>query len=62
MHVKAGKHARLEGSGGMLPQEILEIRCCEIVSEANLGQKQSRIVATWLVEYCIQFLTVHVCI
>ena len=42
MHVKAGKHARLEGYGGMLPQEILEIRCSEIASEANLGQKQSR--------------------
>ena len=42
MHVKAGKHARLEGSGGVLPQEILESRCSEIASEANLGQKQSR--------------------
>ena len=25
----------------MLPQEILEVRCSEIVSEAVLGQKQS---------------------
>ena len=34
------KHARLGGSEGMLPQEVL-IRCPEIASEANLGQKQS---------------------
>ena len=44
MHVKEGKHARLRGCGGMLPQEILEIRCSEIASEVILGQKQSRIV------------------
>ena len=36
------KHARLGGSGGMLPQEILENRCSEIASEAILGQKQNR--------------------
>ena len=35
-------YARLEGSGGMLPQEISENRCSEIASEAILGQKQSR--------------------
>ena len=33
--------ARLGGSGCILPQEILEIRCPEIASEAILGQKQS---------------------
>ena len=36
------KHARLVGSGGMLTQEIFEIRCSEIASEVVLGQKQSR--------------------
>ena len=37
------KHARLGGSGGMLPQrKFLEIRCSETASEAILGQKQSR--------------------
>ena len=30
---------QLEGSGGMLPQEVFEIRCSEITSEALLGQK-----------------------
>ena len=49
------KHARVGGSGGMLPEEILEIRCFEAV----LGQKESRIVATWLIKYCIQFLAMH---
>ena len=39
--MRAYKHARIEGSGGMLPQEILEIRSSEIASEAILGQKQS---------------------
>ena len=34
------KHARLGGSGGMVPQEIF--RCSEIASEVILGQKQSR--------------------
>ena len=33
------KHARLGGVGA---RKILEIRCSEIVSEAILGQKQSR--------------------
>ena len=50
----------------MLPQEIFEIRCSEIseiASEAILGQKQSRSsYDTWLVENCIRFLAVHVCI
>ena len=35
------KHARLGWSGGMLPQDLFEIRCSEIASEAILGQKQS---------------------
>ena len=42
MYVCMHKHTKLGGSGGMLPQEILEIRCSEIASEAILGQKQSR--------------------
>ena len=40
------------------PRKILEIRCSEIASEAILGP----VVATWLAEYCIQLLAVHVCI
>ena len=48
------KHARLRECGGMLPQK-LEIRS----SETILGQKYA-IVATWLAEYCIRFLAVHV--
>ena len=52
-------HARLEGFGGMLPQEILlEIRCSEIASEAILGQKQNR--SAWLTINCIRFFAVHV--
>ena len=36
------KHARLEGLGGMLPQEIfLKIRCSEVVSEDISGWKKS---------------------
>ena len=35
------KDARLGGSGGVLSQEILEIRCSEIASGAIFGQKQS---------------------
>ena len=39
VNVYIDKHARLGGSGGMLPQEnFLEIRCSEIASEAILGQ------------------------
>ena len=37
------KHARLGGVWGHVPpSNFLEIRCSEIVSEAILGQKQSR--------------------
>ena len=32
----------------------------EIASEAVFGQKQA-VVATWLAEYCIKFLAVHIC-
>ena len=42
VYVCMHKHGRLGGSGGMLPQEILEIRSSEVPSEAILGQKQSR--------------------
>ena len=34
--------ARLGGSGGMLPHEILVIRCSEIASGAIFGTKESR--------------------
>ena len=47
--VYARKHARLGGSGGMLPQEILEIKCSEI--GIIFGRKQSR--SSY---YLIQFL------
>jgi len=36
------KDARLGGSGGILPQESLEIRCSEIATGAIFGEKQSR--------------------
>ena len=35
------KDTRLQGSGGMLPQEFLEIRCSEITSVVILGLKNS---------------------
>ena len=37
VNVYVHKGARLGGSGGMLPQESLEIRFSEIASEAILG-------------------------
>ena len=47
VYVCTHKHVSLGGSGGMLPQDIFgEIRCSEIASEAILGQKQSRSIAT----------------
>ena len=62
MYVYMHKHDRLEGSGGMLPQRfVFEIRCSEVASEAILDRSRA-ILATWLVEHCIQFLAVHVCI
>ena len=42
VYVCMHKHARLGGSGGMLPHENFRMRCSEIASEAILGQKQSR--------------------
>ena len=48
MCMYACKHGRLGGSGA-----CLEIRCSEIASEVILGQKQIRIVAAWLADYCI---------
>ena len=39
LYVCMYKHARLGGSGGILPQE--SFKCCEIASETILGQKQS---------------------
>ena len=41
VNVYMHKHARLGGSGGMLPKKNF-IRCSEIASEAILGQQQSR--------------------
>ena len=54
MYVYISKQARkTRESGGMLPQEILEIRCSEIASGAIFGQKQSH--SSY---YFIQFLAV----
>ena len=49
------------GLGACSPRKILEIRCSEIPSEA-IWDKTRAVVATWLAEYCIQFLAVHICI
>ena len=54
MYAYINKHARLGGSGGMFPQgKFLEIRCSEIASGVNFGQKQS--CSSY---YFIQFLAV----
>ena len=50
------------GLGARPPKKYFDIRCSEIASEAILGQKQSHMAATWLTEYCIHFLAVHICI
>ena len=50
----------LGGSGGMAPPGNFR-KCSEIASEAILGQSRA-VVATWLAEYFIQFLAIHVCI
>ena len=55
------EHVRLGRSGGMFPQEILQIRWSEVASEA-IWDKTRTVGAAWLAEYCIQFLGVHVCI
>ena len=47
------KHARLGGSGGMLPQEILDALRLLL---RPFWDRSRALVATWLVEYCIQFL------
>ena len=60
VYVCMHKGPRLGGSRGMLPHEICNIRYCEIVSEAILAQKLSLSSYTWLTDYCIQFLTVHI--
>ena len=41
------------------PPEIFKIRCSEIASDA-VCERSRAVVATWLAEYCIQFLAVHV--
>ena len=48
------KDARVGSLRACSPMKFLEIRYS--ASEAILGQKQSRIVATWPAEYSIQFL------
>ena len=50
------KHARLGGSGGMLPQEVLKLLLRPFWNRSRAA------VATWLAEYCIQVLAVHVSI
>ena len=47
------KHARLGSLGGCSPRKFLEIRCSEIASGVNFGQKQSH--SSY---YFIQFLAV----
>ena len=42
------KHAHARGSGGMLPQENLHIRCSEIVSEATFGPLQLSLLSVHL--------------
>ena len=54
------KHARLVGSGGMLPRKFLETRCSEIASEAIFRQKQSR--SSYMARGVLHpILPVHVC-
>ena len=53
MYAYINKHARLGGLGGCSPRKFLEIRCSEIASGVNFGQKQSR--SSY---YFIQFLAV----
>ena len=50
------KHAKLEGFGGMLPQEM---RCSEIALGPFWDGSQA-VVATWVGEYRIYSLAVHV--
>ena len=50
------KHAKLEGFGGMLPQEM---RCSEIAL-GPFWDGSRAVVATWVREYRIHFLAVHV--
>ena len=41
------KHTRLGGSGGMLPEEILEIRCSEMLLRP-FWDRSTAILVTWL--------------
>jgi len=46
----------------MLPQEIfLKLDALRLLLRP-FWDKSRAVVATWLAEYCIQFLAVHVCI
>ena len=57
MYVCMHKHVRLGGSGGMLPQEKLDV-----YKIAIFGQKQTRIsYMTHRVLHLILVLVVHIC-
>ena len=53
MYAYINKRTRLGGLGGCSPRKFLEIRCSEIASGVNFGQKQSH--SSY---YFIQFLAI----
>ena len=60
VYVCTYNHAKLEVCGGTLPQEIFrELDALRLFLD---GTEAVAVHATWLVEYCIQFMAVHVCI
>ena len=61
VYVYTYKHERLGGSGGMFPQKNFKLDAL-ILLLRPFWDRSRAIVATWLAEYCIQFLAVHVCI
>ena len=50
------KHARLGGSGGISPTKLDALR----LLPRPFWDRSRAVVATWLDEYCIQLLAVHV--
>ena len=59
VYVYMHKHARLGGSGGMPPQEIiLKLDALRLLLRPFWGRSRA-IVAAWVAEYCIQSLAVH---
>ena len=54
-------HAKLEGCGDMLPQEIFRELDALRLFLWDRSRAVVAVYATWLVEYCIQFLAAHVC-